>query len=272
MEKSLKFYLSLSLVLLLFSCNDNDKESSLVYLEYSQSFYQGTKENLNLLSKSIELDSENVDSWREFSIPFLKRGIPHIWKKNMDKSIEIDPKEWQAWRGYNYLWFYRDYKKAIADFDEADNVDANFIAQAQGHSVDYWRGIAYLGLKDYKNSNYYFDKLIEKETEETGEDWVEVTAFLFNGIAHYENNNDSLALHNIDKLLKYTNNNYADGNYYKALILEKNGNVKDAIELTNLAIENYEEGYYNYRGYVETLRQIYMEDLLLLKERLTKKQ
>jgi tetratricopeptide (TPR) repeat protein len=268
MEKSQKLSLSIFFLLLTISCIEN-KEDPVKILEYGKR-YQGSIRSLNALKKVTELDSTNSEAYRELSIPYLKRGLPHLWKKYMDKSIALNAQEWQGYRGYNYLWFYRDYKKAIADFDASDTLTPNFIDAPQGHSVDYWRGIAYLGLKDYKNSIYYFDKHIEKETKETGEDWVEMTAYLYEGIAHYENKNDSLALLSFDKLLKYTKNDFADGNYYKALILEKKGNYKTALELTNLAIKNYEEGFYNYRAYVETLRQIYPEDLLLLKERLTK--
>lgn len=269
MARSQKLFLSTLVFLFTFSCNKS-KTDSLEILEYGK-LYQGSSRSLNALKKVTELDSTNAEAYRELSIPYLKRGIPHLWKKYMDKSIELNPEEWIGYRGYNYLWFYRDYKKAIADFNALDTITPNFIDAPQGHSVDYWRGIAYLGLKDYKTSTYYFNKHIKKETEETGEDWIEVTTFLYNGIAHYENNNDSLALYNINKLLKYTNNNYADGNYYKALLLEKKGKHPEALELTNLAIKNYTDGYYNYRPYVETLRQIYMRDLLLTKDRLIKK-
>ena len=233
--------------------------------------FQGSLRMMTYTEEAIALNPKNADAWRELSIPYLKRGMPHKWKPLFEKAVLHDSIGWQPWRGYLYLWFYRDYKKAIADFDASDVLTPNFIDAPQGHSVDYWRGIAYLGLKDYKNSIYYFDKYIAKATKDTGEDWVEMTGFLYLGIAHYENKNDSLALLNINKLLKYTNDDYADGNYYKALILEKQNRNQEALKLVDLAITNYKEGYYNNRPYVETLRQIYMEDLILLKERLTKK-
>ena len=268
MAKSQKLFLSIIVLFFVFSCNKN-KSDSLEILEYGK-HHQGSSRSLNALKKVTELDSTNAEAYRELSIPYLKRGMPHLWKKHMDKSIELNSEEWIGYRGYNYLWFYRDYKKAIADFNALDTITPNFIDAPQGHSIDYWRGIAYLGLRDYENSTYYFDKYIAKETKDTGEDWVEMTTFLYNGIAHYENKNDSLALQNINKLLHYSDNNYADGNYYKALILERQGRKEDAIKLIDLAITNFNEGYYNYRPYVETLRQIYMEDLLTTKERLTK--
>lgn len=269
MEKLQKLFLSFFLALFLLSCKNN-KEESLSVLEFGKK-YQGSSQSLNALSKAIELDSTNAEAWRELSIPYLKRGMPHLWEKYMANAVKYDAESWQAWRGYNYLWFYRDYKKAIIDFDTADNFNPNFTEQAQGHSVDYWRGIAYLGLKDYNNSIKYFDKYINKEINDSGEDWVEVTAFLYRGISYYESGYLDDALFNFNKLIHYTEGRYADGNYYKAIVLEKKGQYKEALNLTNLAITNYKDGYYNSRPYVETLRQIYIEDLNSLKSKLEKK-
>ncbi|MFD0964512.1 tetratricopeptide repeat protein [Pseudofulvibacter geojedonensis] len=280
MEKSLKLSLSMCLILLLFSCKKNTKnelslaerkEKSKQILREGMSLYQGSSESMIKLEEAIKLDRNNYDAWRELSIPYLKRGIPYKWKAIYDTVVAIHPPAWQAWRGYNYLWFYRDYKKAITDFDTADSFNPNFTEQAQGHSVDYWRGIAYLGLKDYNNSIKYFDKYINKEINDSGEDWVEVTAFLYRGIAFYESGDYENALFNFNKLLHYTKGRYADGNYYKALVLEKNKNLKEALVLTNQAIKNYNDGYYNNRPYVETLRQIYIDDLQELKDTLEKK-
>lgn len=298
METSQKFFLSICLLVLVCSCKDNSnpKEQSLACFHYGMSHYQGTQESINAFAKAVECDPTHAESWRELSIPFLKRGMPHLWKKYMDKAIELDPITWQGYRGYNYLWFYRDYKSAIADFDATDTLTPNFTDAPQGHSVDYWRGIAYLGLKDYKNSIAYFDKHIQKETEETGEDWVEHEAFLYRGIAHYEAGNLEKALENINTLLKY-NADFADAKYYKALIakdelqlLQQDIQMKEfqysdhihtkilketfqkkkqeALTIINQGIENFNTGYSDQRPYVETIRQLYLEDYKILKAKL----
>jgi len=276
--------------------------------QYGMNNYQGTQESINAFAKAVEYDSTHAESWRELSIPFLKRGMPHLWKKYIDKAVELDPVAWQGYRGYNYLWFYRDYKSAIADFDATDTLTPNFTDAPQGHSVDFWRGIAYLGLKDHKKSIAYFDKHIEKETKETGEDWVEHEAFLYRGIAHYESEKDKeylskikenkyeLALKDFNTLLKY-NSDFADAKYYKALILfdecqslELNINYEEqtrssnflakilkklkqekrqeALKIIDEAIDNFNNGYSNQRPYVETLRQLYWGDYATLKAKL----
>lgn len=268
MEKLQKFCLNLSLVLLFFSCNKDNKEASLKSMQFSRFHYQGTKTNLNALARAIELDSTNENAWREFSIPFLKRGLPHKWKPAMDKSVGLNPTKMIGYRGYNYLWFYRDYKRAIADFDRTDILTPNFIEAPQGLSVDCWRGIAYLGLKDYKNSILYFDKYINKEIEDFSEKSVDITAFLYKGIAYYESNNLEKSEVSFKRLIK---NNYgfsADGKYYLALIYKQQEKNKAALKMIDDAMKDFNNGYFNKRPYVETLRQIYLEDLQELKKSL----
>ena len=204
-------------------------------------------------------------------LPTLKEAFPHEWKKYYDKAVVYDAKVWQPWRGYLYLWFYRDYEKAIADFNASDTLTPNFIDAPQGHSVDYWRGIAYLGLKDYENSIAYFNKNIQIETEEYGEDWVEPKAFLFRGIAYYENGTFENAMSDFDKFIFYNKDKTADAKYYKALIYFEQNNCEEAEKQLLAASKDFKAGYFNNRPYVETMRQIYMEDLNNLKAKLEQK-
>lgn len=178
----------------------------------------------------------------------------------MDRAVACNAAIWQPYRGYNYLWFYRDYNKAIADFDASDTLTPNFTDAPQGHSVDYWRGIAYLGLRDYEKSISYFDKYLTQITEESGEDWAEPTAFLYRGIAYYEKRNFEEALKDFDKLLFYNKDRSADGKYYKALILKEKEDCETARQLLAEAETDFANGYYNNRHYVETLYQIYPQD------------
>jgi len=279
MVRFLKYYLSFSL-LLTFACKNDSEDvsyderkvlaSKLWALENAKHGFnhdfQGTPKAMTLLESIIKLDSSNADALREISVPYLKRGIPHEWKPRYDKAVAHDPETWQPWRGYLYLWFYRDYKKAIADFDASDTL-TDYIDYPQGHSVDFWRGIAYLGLKDYENSIAYLDKHITKETEDSGEDWAELEAFLYRGIAYYEAENSEKALVNFNKVIQYFKQS-ADAKYYKALVLKEKGNNDEARLLVNDAMVDFKAGFYNNRDYVETLRQIYLEDLTDLQNEL----
>ncbi|MFS4492982.1 tetratricopeptide repeat protein [Maribacter sp. 2308TA10-17] len=271
MGKLLKFYLSIFTVLLFFSCKENtleakkgnNRELAEQVYKTGENLLQGSPESMERIKEAIALDTTYAEAIRELSVAYLKRGMPHKWKPIFDEAVEKDAATWQPWRGYLYLWFYRDYKKAIADFDASDTL-TDYIDHPQGHSVDFWRGIAYLGLKDYENSIAYWDKHITKETEDSGEDWVELEAFLYRGIAYYESGNPEKAVENFDKVIQYFKQS-ADAKYYKALIL-KDDDAIEAKALIEDAIIDFNAGFYNNRDYVETLRQIYMEDLEDVKE------
>lgn len=276
MEKSLKLFLSLFNILIFFSCEKNienltaSEKRVLAEKKYKKAiiFMQGSTPFQNGIAEAVAIDPTYEPGVYELSVADLKRGLPHKWKPQYNKAVVLDSIERIPWRGYLYLWFYRDYKKAIADFDASDTLTPNFIDAPQGHSVDYWRGIAYLGLKDYKNAIAYFNKYIQKEIDEDGEDWVEVTAFLYLGIAYYESGNLENALQQFNKQLQYSRNLSADAKYYKALIYKEKGEIEKAKSNIEAALADFKIGYYNNRPYVETLKQIYLEDLISLKTQL----
>lgn len=278
MEKSLKYCLSLFAIFFFFSCDkelsiEEKKKLSDEMINGGHSilrpYSQGSVKMMTYTEEAITLDPLNADAWRELSIPYLKRGMPNKWKPLFDKAVLYDSIQWQPWRGYLYLWFYRDYKKAIADFDASDTLTPKFIDAPQGHSVDYWRGIAYLGLNNHEKSNWYFEKHIKKEIKDFGEDYVELTAFLYNGIAYFEAENYKKAMDNFDRQLKNGRNLSADAKYYKAKIFKIENKIDEAKAIIDEAIDDFNSGYYNYRPYVETLRQIYLEDLNDLKNQLS---
>lgn len=275
MDKLLKYCLSFIMFMIVFSCH---KETTLSAAEkrllaeetYSKAvqFTQGSTEFQNGIVDALAIDPNYPQGVYELSVAHLKRGMPNKWLQQYDKAVKLDSITRIPWRGYLYLWFYRDYKKAIKDFDTSDTLTPNFIDQPQGISVDYWRGVAYLGLKDYEQSISFFDKYMNKQIEELGEDWIEIKAFLFIGIAYFESNNLEKANMYFDKVIKCNEGNYADAKYYKALIYKQTGEVLLAKKLIESALEDFNNGYINRRPYVESLRQLYLADYNELKESL----
>lgn len=275
MEKLLKLSLSLIVLMLMFSCKNETNTANkrqLAEKRYKKAvmFRQGSIPFQNGIVEAIEIDPTYEQAVYELSVAHLKRGMPHKWLPQYDKAVKLDSIKRIPWRGYLYLWFYRDYKKAIADFDASDVLTPNFIDAPQGLSVDAWRGIAYLGLKDYEKSIFYFDKYITKEIKDFSENSVDVTAFLYQGIAYLELGEYDKAQASFDRLIKNSYGFSADAKYYKAFILKKQGEIKEAKSMIDTAIKDFNEGYYNKRPYVETLRQLYLGDLTDLKSSLSK--
>ena len=174
-------------------------------------------------------------------------------------------------KAYLYLYFYRDYEKAIQDFKASDTLKPHFIDAPQGHSVHYWRGLAYLGKLDYQSAVDFFQIHINAELEEAGEEWIESSTFLNLGIAQYELKDYEQAEINLTKMLKYNNENSADANFYLSLIHLEIGNLVEAESHLKAALSNYENGYFRHRDYVEEIRQIYPDDLTDLQNEIEKR-
>ncbi|MGB1307315.1 MAG: hypothetical protein ACPG6B_00290, partial [Oceanihabitans sp.] len=73
-----------------------------------------------------------------------------------------------------------------------------------------------------------------------------------------------------NKQLEYSRNLSADAKYYKALIYKEKEEFTKAKSILEEAVSDFNFGYFNSRPYVETLRQIYIEDLQNLKVELEK--
>jgi tetratricopeptide (TPR) repeat protein len=274
MEKLLKSFLS---ILLLISCSnpavltseDKIALAEEMWLEVEKKHgIQGSPEKMNFLEEIIRLNPKHCDAIRELSVAYLKRGMPDKWKPIFDRAVECDPAHWTPWRGYLYLYFYRDYQKAIADFDASDTLTPNHIDSPQGHSVDYWRGHAYLGAKDYENSIRYYQKHIAYTTEQWGEDFVEPDAFLNLAIAYYESNQFDKMPTELDRALQYYQNKSADTKYYYALYEQEQGNTKKALEWVKAGIEDFYLGNSKKRNHNEEIKQLYVEMLYELEDEL----
>ncbi|CAM1350656.1 tetratricopeptide repeat protein [Tenacibaculum insulae] len=273
MEKLLKSSLSIIIVLCFLSCKNDDNKRTLAEKRYKKAvfFTQGSTAFQNGIAESVEIDSTYEQAVYELSVAHLKRGMPHKWKPQYEKAVKMDSINRIPWRGYLYLWFYRDYKKAIADFDKSDVLTPNFIDAPQGLSVDCWRGIAYLGLKNYEKSIFYFDKYIDKEIADFSESSVDITAFLFQGIAYFELKKYAKADACFNRVIKNSYGFSADAKYYKTIILAEQQKNEEAIIMINAALKDFNDGYYNQRPYVETLRQLYLGDYRELKNSLSNK-
>ena len=91
---------------------------------------------------------------------------------------------------------------------------------------------------------------------------------MYNGISYFETENYEKALLNFDKQLEYSRNLSADAKYYKAQIFIAEKKKEKALETINEAIDDFNQGYNNKRAYVETMRQIYPQDLTELKSKI----
>ena len=279
MERSSIYFLSI-LMLLLISCQQRDwykKEfSEETMKQYSPQlrggrgyYYQGTVPEQFQLKEAMKMDSTDADLWREFGTSRVKRGILEEMYYYYDEAVKRKPEKWAGFRGYLYLYFYRDFPRAIADFDLGDEANGQ-VDYSQGQSHDYMRGICYYGLGDYEEALDQLERYIDKITSEEGAEWVDVYAHLYQGLSLAKLNRLDEALEAFD-LAEKIYPNLSDLQYHRARISCMRKDYQDALDLLQAAKTYFNQGYFHQRPYVEVLEQIYLQDIELLEEELKRK-
>jgi len=280
MVKLLKYCLSLlAIISLICSCDNMSNETyhklseaerktiSLEYTQLAQKLEKGSPDNMKLLEKAIRINPDNDLAWRELSIPYLYRGMIKEWSDCINEAVRINPQSWQCRRGYDKLYYLRDYIGALYDLDVMDTLTPNVVDYVSSTSVDYLRGLCYLGLKDFENSKKYFNKYIEYEKKEVGEKYVDEDVFLYLGIiANYENDFD-LALKHLDRAEKFEVS-VAEVDYHKGIAFLNKGEYELAKKTLMVARKKYEEEKFLQSYFYEPFERIYISDIITLEAQL----
>jgi len=228
-------------------------------------FGQGSVSEVMVLREALQLQPTNATLWRELGVPYGKRGIATEFYENYRMAAQYDPLNWLGWRGYMYLYFYRDYEKAIADFDSLDKLTPNFVDYPQSTSIHFMRGICYLKLEQYDKALSFWDAHIEEELRTSSEDYIDPRTWLFQSITYFKMNEIKKAQESIDRGLNNVPEN-ADLLFWSAkLSLQNKDYNKAQIELEK-AQTQFDKGYNNYRPYVEEFFQTYQSDIDELKK------
>lgn len=224
---------------------------------YKQNFYQGSAQETFLIQEGLQFAPNKPEFWRELGAPTVKRGFAKDTYRLYGEVVRCDAVEWQGWRGYLYLYFYRDYERALADFNATDTLTPNFIDYPQATSVDFMRGICYLQLSRYDEAIRFFEGHIEEEVKSVGEDYIDTEVFLFKAIAEYKKQDLEAALATLNRGLKSSNQKSADLWYWVAKIQAQNQAYQQAGEAIQQAVQYYNMGYFHDRNYVEEFYQTY---------------
>ncbi len=278
MEKSSIYFLSAFLIICT-SCTQREwykKElSEEVKKQYAPqirrggffSNYQGNVAEQMHQKEALALDSTDAGTWRELGTARVKRAILDEMYFYYGEAVKRKPEKWAGFRGYLYLYFYRDYERAIADFNLGDEANGQ-VDYSQGQNHDYMRGICYYGLEDYSAAYTFLSKYIYQVTTDEGEEWVDVYAMLYKGLALIKLDSLDEAIIEFDRVLKYYPN-LSDCFYHKARIYVARGQFDLAIKELDLAETYFKKGYYHQRPYVEVLEQIYLQDIMKLRKEIS---
>ncbi len=275
MVELLKYCLKFSFILFIFSsCEEEEK----IYYkkEFSEEekkelarslvkgsntyYYRGSKSQQNILLEALGYDSNHAELFQRFCSPFARRGYHKKFYQFCNRAVELDPLGNIGYRGYLYLYYFRDYQKALDDFDATDILTPNQVDYPQSLSVDYLRGICYLKIKNYEKSIFYFDKHIQLETEKVGVNYINSKTFLFKGIAHMKLKDFDAALKTFNTGLEVDEQN-ADLLLWTSKIHLEKGDKKTALRYVKEARKQFMKENHNSRYVVEEFFQTYIQDI-----------
>ncbi len=227
-------------------------------------YNQGTVSEIMVLEEAIKLAPEEAGLWREIGVPYGKRGLAVEFQENYSKAVQYDPLNWQGWRGYMYLYFYRDYERAIKDFDTLDDLTPGIVDYPQSTSIHFMRAICYLQLEEYEKAITYWDKHFEEELRTGTEDYIDPRAYLFQGITYLKMGDLENANRSFEKGIKNHPKN-ADLWLWSAKLAFKNGALAKGKKALNNAQVQFNKNYQNARPYVEEFYQMHQSDIDELK-------
>ena len=223
-------------------------------------YYQGSPASQMLLEEALQYDPNHALAHREIGVPYLKRGIAAAFPHYYGKAADLDPLGWTGWRGYLYLYFYRDYERALVDFNALDTITPGVVDYPQSISVDFMRGVCYLQLDQYDQAIEYLDRHIAHEDSVAGANYVPPEAYLFRGISYWKKGEPTTAISSFNTGLALESYN-ADLQYWLAKVYAEQGERERARQYLAGAQSAFAKGDYNKRFYVEEFYQLYEEDL-----------
>jgi len=225
-----------------------------------EKYYQGSVAEVMVVNEAIKLRPEQADLWRELGIPYGKRGIAAPFQEYYSKAVKYDPLGWQGWRGYMYLYFYRDYERAIVDFNTIDDLTPAIVDYPQSTSVHFMRAICYLQLGEYEKAISFWDRHIEEELRISTEDYIDPRTYLFQGITYFKMGDLEKAKSSFER--GTTNHPYnADLWFWTAKLAFKNGDTSQVKQALDKAQTQFDKAYQNNRPYVEEFYQMYQADI-----------
>ena len=230
---------------------------------------QGTVSEISVLNEGLKLQPESAELWRTLGIPYLKRGYAAEYFERYEKAVKYDPLNWQGYRGHFYLYYYRDYERALHDFNQLDALTPNFVDHPQATSVHFLRAVCHLKLGQFEEAHAYWDKHIAEEIETIGEDYIDSKTFLFQGITYYKQENYKEAMKSLAKGIKYDRSN-ADLHYWAAKTHYALNDFTASQSEIEIAKNYHRKGSFNSRDYMAEFYQTYMLDIVELERDIEK--
>ncbi len=191
------------------------------------------------IDKGLEKDSTIAYLWQQKAMPMFKQGKYEVGMEFIDKAVKYDRQGWQDYRAFIKCIFAKTYHAAIIDFQDCKKRFG--YGYVMDHSYDFYIGLSYLQLDEFKKAEQTFEKDYEYQLKSKGKDWLHPLDLFYYGISKYEQKDYTGAILIFDKSLELYPN-FSEVQIFKSDCLRKIGKVKKANDLQKLGELNGRNG------------------------------
>lgn len=220
------------------SIQDSIKLKTYLSKAFRQSLF--SQERQHYLDSVIDISPNNAYFWQQKAMPLFKSKKYEIGMRYIDKAVSLNPERYLDYRAFIKCIFSKNYTDAITDFENAKTLNGSN-GYVMDHSYNFYIGINYLQLNEFKKANEYLKLSVTNELKNFSEDWVPPLDWFYLGISEFELHNYEEAIINLDKSLK-DYSTFADAQYYKIKCLSRLGRIEEAKDLLEIARKNIAEG------------------------------
>ncbi|PCI93399.1 MAG: hypothetical protein COB15_16490 [Flavobacteriales bacterium] len=244
------------------SSGDNINDDTLLFQIGYQNIYYGKYERGNALieyalSKRDTITDNDYHAW---SVQNTKNGNYKIAIDKLEKAMMINPQRESGYYGWVLLYYYRDYKKALAILEQQDAYTPDFSDAPVGEDIHYLKGLCLMQLKNYQKAVTEFDTYINNLARTHGEDFVDVYTFVQKGRCLTQLGEFDKAINSYKKAIKYYKE-CTEAYYFMGLTqLEMNKKDSACINL-NKALNMIKKRYKSSDTYIEYFHEIYPQQI-----------
>jgi tetratricopeptide (TPR) repeat protein len=228
----------------------------------ADAFPQGSRKSQQYYDSAIRTCPDYGEAWREISVPYLKRGDFHTWRKYMDRAVALKPYPFLGIRGWCLFKFLRDYEGALTDLRRFDTISGFHPSYSGDGNYNLYIVMALCEreLGNYKEAFHYFALGIDSVLAQQGEKWVGFSDFLHRGVTKMRTKDYTGALADLDlQMKKY--DNYAEIYYYQGLIYHLLNRETEAVTSLEKARTLAAANHHLSDIYCEMQDEVFIEDI-----------
>ena len=191
------------------------------------------------IDKGLAKDSTIAYLWQQKAMPLFKQGKYEVAMKYIDKAVDIDRRSWQEYRAFMKCIFAKTYEEALSDFLDCKKRFGN--GYVMDHSYDFYIGLSYLQLNQFKEAEEVFEQDYFRALNEKGKDWLHHLDLFYYGVSKYEQKKYQEAIDIFDQALEIYPD-FSEVQIFKAHCLRDLGKLDEAKVLYDLGEANGRKG------------------------------